>query len=394
MMERFKFYKWFAGLVIAAVLAGLGGCQDEAGDAAPKQSFMNVGQFSVTKKEGYTEVLDGAGRKLALIPRGGKAPEGFSPSSVVEVPVQRVVAYRAFEVGILAALGVADTLVGVTDPLERWQRDDVRQGFNAGRIAYVGQSTNVDFERIKAQRPDLVMTWDPSIIPMLDSLGIPAVVTTTPVASCLNTHMRFVEFIAPFFGREAEGQAYYAKVAAALQDIRERTKGMPQPKVMWGDIYEKRVLVEPGNAWVAELIGLAQSDYLFNDIYGTSCIEISTERFIHSGKDADLYFTYRTPDRGATSKAALARYNPLIAQIRPLGPEGHVYAPLPLYIQSSDRLDQILVDISAILHPQAFPQHKMQFFVELPDTDPKNDASPGETQRTSEKARQVGGTES
>ena len=64
--------------------------------------------------------------------------------------VQRVVAYRAFEVGILAALGVADTLVGVTDPLERWQRDDVRQGFKAGRIAYVGQSTNVDFECIKA----------------------------------------------------------------------------------------------------------------------------------------------------------------------------------------------------------------------------------------------------
>ena len=95
-----------------------------------------------------------------------------------------------------------------------------------------------------------------------------------------------------------------------MQDIRERTKGMPQPKVMWGDIYEKRVLVEPGNAWVAELIGLAQSDYLFNNIYSTSCIEISTERFIHSGKDADLYFTYRTPDRGATSKAALARYNP------------------------------------------------------------------------------------
>ena len=52
MMERFKFYKWFTGLVIAAVLVGLGGCQDEAGDAAPKQSFMNVGQFSVTKKEG------------------------------------------------------------------------------------------------------------------------------------------------------------------------------------------------------------------------------------------------------------------------------------------------------------------------------------------------------
>ena len=354
---------------VLAIAATLGGC---LGNDAPKekQSFMNIGEFSVNKKDSYTEVRDGAGRKLALIPRGGKAPEGFAPSNVIEVPVKRVVAYRAFEVGILAALGVPETLVGVTDPKEEWTRDDVLRGFDEGRIAYVGDSTKVDFERIKAQHPDLVMTWDPSIIPMMDSLGIPVVVTTTAVATCLNTHMRFVEFIAPFFGREEQGKAYFDKVAGALQQIRDRTKDLPPPKAMWGDIYEKRVLVEPGNAWVAELIGLAQSNYLFNDIYGTSCIEISTERFIHSGKEAEIYFTYRTPSRGATSKAALARSNPLIAEIKPLGPGGHVYAPLPHYSQSSDRLDEILVEISAILHPDAYPDHKMNYFVELPDSDP------------------------
>lgn len=359
-----------AGLAITlAALLTLGACQNDGAPKA-KQSFMNVGEFSVNKKDGYTEVRDGAGRKLALIARGAQAPAGFEPTNVIEIPVKRVVAYRAFEVGILAALGVPETLVGVTDPRDKWQREDVRRGFDDGRIAYVGPSTDVDFERVKAQHPDLVMTWDPSIIPMMDSLGIPVVVTTTPVATCLNTHMRFVEFIAPFFEREAQGKAYFEKVAASLQAIRDKTKDLPPPKAMWGDIYEKRVLVEPGNAWVAELIGLAQSNYLFDDVYGTSCIEISTERFIHSGKEADIYFTYRTPSRGASSKAALARSNPLIAGIRPLGPEGHVYAPLPHYAQSADRLDEILTEISAILHPDAYPGHRMSFFTELPDNDP------------------------
>ena len=368
-MKRRRFTSAAALLTTALLISGLVACQ--GGDAAKqKKSFMNIGEFSVNKKDSHTEVRDGAGRKLALVPRGARAPDGFAPSEIIEVPVRRVVAYRAFEVGILAVLGVPETLVGVTDPREKWLRDDVRRGFDAGRIAYVGQSSDVDFERIKAQHPDLVMTWDPSIIPMMDSLGIPVVVTTTPVASCLSTHMRFVEFIAPFFGREAQGKAYFDKVAAALQEIRQRTRGLAQPQVMWGDIYEKRVLVEPGNAWVAELIGLAQSNYLFDDVYGTSCIEISTERFIHSGKEAEIYFTYRTPARGATSKAALARLNPLIAQIKPLGPEGRVYAPLAHYSQSSDRLDEILVEISAILHPQAYPGHRLAFFTALPDTDP------------------------
>jgi iron complex transport system substrate-binding protein len=371
----FPWRKCLARLAAAAVLLGVLACQNDGQKS--KRSFMNVGEFSVSRKDGHTEVRDGAGRRLALVPRGGPAPAGFEPTSVIEVPVRRVIASRAFEIGIMAALGVPEALVGVTEPKEKWTRDDVRQGFKEGRIAYVGPGTDIDYERVKAQRPEVVMTWDPSIIPMMDSLDIPVVVTATPIATCLNTHMRFVEFIAPFFGRENEGQAYFEKVAAALQNIRDRTQGLPKPKAMWGDIYEKRVFVEPGNAWVAELIGLAQSDYLFDDVYGTSCIEISTERFIHSGKEADIYFTYRTAGRGASSKAALARTNPLIAGIRPLGPEGRVYAPKPLYAQSSDRLDEILTEISAILHPQAHPGHPMSFFVELPDVDPPRPAQGG-----------------
>jgi iron complex transport system substrate-binding protein len=274
-------------LALMPSLLLLGGCnegqasKDEAGN---KQSFMNVGEFAITKKDTYTEVRDGAGRTLALVPRGRPAPAGFPPTRVIETPVRRVVAYRPFEVGILKALGEIDTLVGVTSPREKWYVDEVRRGFDEGRIAYIGEYTAIDYERVKTQHPEVVLTWDPSIIPMMDSLGIPVVVTATPVATCLNTQMHFVNFIAPFFGKEKEAQAYFRRVSDTLDDIRQRTKNDKKPNVMWGDIYEKRVLVEPGNAWVAELIGIAQSDYLFTDVYGTSCIEISTERFLSSGE--------------------------------------------------------------------------------------------------------------
>ena len=121
--------------------------------------------------------------------------------------------------------------------------------------------------------------------------------------------------------------SFFDRVNDTLIAIRERTADAgPTPKVMWGDIYEKRVTVEPGNAWVGELMGLAQSDYLFDDVYGTSCIEIAVERFLYSGEDADILFTYRTKEMGATSKAALARLNPLLAAVRPFK-EGKVYAP-------------------------------------------------------------------
>jgi iron complex transport system substrate-binding protein len=331
--------------------------------------FLNLGEYSIIRKANYIEVHDGAGRTLALVPRGQEPPEGFEPTMVINTPIERVAVYSAFDVAMLHVLGRDDTIVALTAPEEKWFIDYVKEGFKEGRINYVGEPGSIDYELLKTSHPDMVMTWDPSIVPMMDSLGIPVLVTSTPVATCLSTQIRFVEFLAPFFGEEEKAHAFYQRVKGALDDIRAKTATLPKPKAMWGDIYEKRVLVEPGNAWVAELIGLAQSDYLFDDVYGTSCIEVSIERFLYSGSDADLYFTYRSVGKGMYSKEGLLRINPLLAGLKPLTSEGKSFAPMPHYSQSADHLDDLLTEISAILHPDAYPGYELKYFVELPDTD-------------------------
>ncbi len=354
------------------------GCKPENANSSNEKdpggfSFMSIGSFSVEQiAENWTEVRDGAGRTLVLIPRGTKVPDGYAPHQVVRVPVKRVAASGFFEIANLKTLGVIeDVLVGVTNKIEDWTIPEVVSGMKQGKIVYLGETSAIDYERLKAQEPELVMTWDTSIIPMLNEMCVPCVITSTPVAMCLTARMRFVSFIAPFFNREKEAEAYFSRVTKSLEKIRQKTRNTDyEPKVMWGDIYEKRVLVEPGNAWVGELVGLAQSDYMFDDVYGKSCIEISLERFLYSGEDADIYFTYRTVKTGATSKAALAKINPLLARVKPLK-DGRVYSPLPHYSQSGDKLDEILTEISAILHPECYPGYLLRYFNELPDKDPE-----------------------
>jgi iron complex transport system substrate-binding protein len=355
-------------VLLALVISACDGDRNSA-----TKSFLQIGEFTITKvNEDLTLVRDGAGRTLALVPRTSPAPEGYEPYMIVRTPVNRVVAYGSFDIATLRVLGVLDeTLVGVTSPKEKWFVEDVKQGLESGKIVYLGNSNAIDFERLKKQQPELVLTWDPAIIPMLNDLGIACVITSTPVAMCLSARMSFVKFLAPFFERQQEADAFFARVSASLADIKERTAGQfIKPKVMWGDMYEKRVMVEPGNAWIGELVGLAQSGYLFEDVYGTSCIEISMERFLYSGMDADIYFTYRTPKSGATSKAALARMHPLMSGIKPLSPVGKVYAPLPHYSQSGDKLDEIFTELSAIMHPALYPGYELQYFQSLPETDP------------------------
>jgi len=367
-----------AALIVLLTAAGCDNNPSATSSAAGKKTdkerpaFLQIGEFAVNRiSPERTEVRDGAGRTLVLIPREAPMPTDCAPSQVVRVPVRRVAAYGGFDVAVLRALGVLEqTLVGVTTPKERWHVPDVKRGMESGRIAFLGDAASIDYERLKQSEPELVLTWDPSIIPLMDDLHIPVAVTTTPQAMCLNARMRFVQFLAPFFHKEPEADAFFARIDASLRDIRARTAGATrQPKVMWGDIYEKRVMVEPGNAWVGELVGLAQSNYQFEDVFGTSCIEITVERFLYSGQDADIFFTYRSRDMGATSKAALARLNPLIKDIAPLK-NGRAYAPLPHYSQSADKLDEILTEISAILHPEFYPDYQLRYFAELPDADP------------------------
>lgn len=377
MQSNTTMYRLVGGLLTLITLITLYGCNSDSKSGTEKTTgeerpaFLQIGEFAINRiSPARTEVRDGAGRTLVLIPRESPMPTDCAPNQVVRVPVQRVVAYGDFDIATLRALGVQETLVGVTRSKEHWYVPEIKRGMEAGRIVYLGDASSIDFERLKQQQPELVLTWDPSVIPLLDDLHIAAVVTTTPQAMCLTTRMRFVQFLAPFFHKEQEADAFFARIDASLRDIRARTAGVAlQPKVMWGDVYEKRVMVEPGNAWVGELVGLAQSDYQFEDVFGTSCIEITVERFLYSGQDADIFFTYRTGSMGATSKAALAKLNPLIKDIGPLT-RGRVYAPLPHYSQSGDKLDEILTEISAILHPEVYPDYHLHYFVELPDTDP------------------------
>lgn len=372
----------FTGFVLCGclLLAGVLGCSrnqqtenqpSKEKDIAEK-TFMSIGSFSVAHlPDGTTRVRDGAGRHLILVPRDMEIPKGVEPGQVVRTPVRRVVAYGYFDIAILKALGVLeDSLVGVTIPKEKWLIPEVRNGMETGRITYLGDYTGMDIEKLHQIQPELVLTWDMSIIPITDEMKVPCAVTTTPVAMCLAARMKFIRFLAPFFNREAQAESFFSRISDALDQIRLDTlESGYKPKVIWGDIYEKRVLVEPGNAWVGQLVELALSDYLFEDVFGTSCIEISLERFLDSGRDADIFFTYRTPESGASSKAALARANPLLAGIKPIK-SGRVYSPLPNYYQSGDRLDEILMDIAAILHPESYPGYRIQFFRELPDEDP------------------------
>ncbi len=335
---------------------------------AAGDGFQAIGEFSVKKLEGGSfEMTDGLGRVLHLVPRGLEPPPGVPRHEVIPIPVKRVVMTGGRDVSMLLALDSIDVLVGVDGLAADWTIPQVREGLREGRVVNLGRSHSLDYERLAALKPDVLFTWDEAQIPFLADLGIPVVINNGSEARTLKTQVNFVRFLAPFLGKEDLAEAYVAKIESALDMLRQKTKGVTsRPKVIWGDVWEKRVLVEPGQSWAAQLIELAGGDYLFKDVRGTHCLEVSLEHFYKTARQADIMFTYRSPETGMASKQALVSANPILEAIRPAR-EGSVYFPLPDYQQSGHRMDVVIEEIAAILQPKLFPQRKITLFLELPD---------------------------
>lgn len=355
-----------AGVGLALCLALIALASGPALAAAP--GFQAIGEFSLRGLEGGRyEITDGLGRVLHLVPRGMEPPPGVPRHEIIPIPVKRVVMTGGRDVSMLLALDSIAVLVGVDGKTADWKIGQVRDGLKDGRIVNVGRSHSLDYELLAALKPDVLFTWDEAQIPFLADLGVPVVINYGTEARTLDTQINFVRFLAPFVGKEQMAEAYVARVKAALDRVAQRAKNAPsRPKVIWGDVWEKRVMVEPGQSWAAQLVDLAGGDYLFKDVRGSSCLEISLERFYSTARQADVMFTYRSPESGMASKVDLARTNPALGDTKPLA-SGRVFFPLPEYNQSGHRMDEVIEEIAAILQPQLFPERKITLFHALPE---------------------------
>ncbi|NOX81229.1 MAG: ABC transporter substrate-binding protein [Deltaproteobacteria bacterium] len=256
-------------IFITVSLGLLSGCGN-------KVEFEQFGGFSVKYLDnGCKEVTDGIGRKLLLAPWGyrvrGKYAKAYAKANIIRIPVKKVVVYSTYNAALIKVLGHVDSIDGVVTKKEDWYIPEIRKGIDRGRIVYLGQSTSIDYERLKRLKPDVVFTWDEGIVPKLEELSIPCVVTSTRIAKDLSAHINFIRFISAFYGDEQQAKAFAASQFEQIKKISARLRRAgKKPTVIWGDIYARKVQVEPGNSWAGQMVGDAGGDYLFRNLEGST----------------------------------------------------------------------------------------------------------------------------
>jgi iron complex transport system substrate-binding protein len=120
------------------------------------------------------------------------------------------------------------------------------------------------------------------------------------------------------------------------------------------------------------MIELSGGHYVFKDsdlvpFMGGYC-NITLEKFLIQGKDSDIYVFEAGSGIRITSIEKLIAGADILSDIKPIL-KGNVWISQPGYWQALDRMDEIILDLAAVFHPDLFPDHKPRYFRQLPKKD-------------------------
>jgi iron complex transport system substrate-binding protein len=293
-----------------------------------------------------------------------------------EVPIQRLWEGGGGTYAAIEALGVADTLVGVTyiDAGMRYVPSIYSHAVasNLPQVNY-GESN----EPIVAAQPDLYLQYegDEDRLGKRD-VGIP-VVHYDPFSESPLGSAEQIKFLALFYNLEARANAVFEPIEARYLALRDLAQAQTeQPMVLLGNIVgegtgfrsreperlESHLVRDAGGTLILE-----SSDLPFEKAF--IGIDYDLESVIALASEAEFWFgMHYTP--AETTAAEFVAVDPLNENFSALpngnmfhrfGPRGEDYfATGGLYV------DLVLRDLVSILHPELIPDYQLMFLQRVP----------------------------
>ncbi len=199
-------------------------------------------------------------------------------------PPQRIISLTPHLTELLFAVGAGAQVVGV---------DSASDYPKAARaIPPVGDFSRINFERILALKPDLVIVWlggnRAADLYGLRKMGLPVLQTQ---ASRLDDVARLLDLIGQATGHAAEGHAAARKYSAQLAALQVAANGKPPLNVFY-QVWDRPLITVGGSHWISDALARCGARNIFDDLPGLAPV-VSREavlqrapELILSGSDA------------------------------------------------------------------------------------------------------------
>jgi iron complex transport system substrate-binding protein len=366
--------KLLAVVIIVSVILSVVGCKATTKDGAQTATgAVYATGFTIENlANGCKKITDGESQSIILVPEGKKAPAGYENLPVVKIAVKRAVILASTFGALMRPLGVLDSLVGSGTVEEQLYLEELKSRYASGQIKYVGGGAMgaPDFEAVQALKPDVVFcsTGYPDAVTYYDkmkAMGLNVVAVNDYLETDPLARLEWIKVFGAFYGKDKEAEVYFKGIEKKIQDIRVKTAVKSTlPEVLWGSIFMGTVYVSGGESYVAKWISIAGGRYVFSDIKGSGSASVSLEELYARGKNSDVFIYASTPPYINSVKEIITN-GPVLADL-PIIKQGTVYCFQPWFYQISDKIDEIVLDLAFICHPDLFPGHQIKHFMVLP----------------------------
>ncbi|ANV89734.1 ABC transporter substrate-binding protein [Picosynechococcus sp. PCC 8807] len=308
---------------------------------------------------------------------GTPIPEGYPEATIVEVPVNRVIALSTTYLPHLEVLKQSENLVGVGDR-QLIYSPEIRAAIEAGDIQEVG-NLQLDREAILSLQPDVILNYrldasEGNNTSALDSLGLTVVLDAAHLEPTPLGRAEWLKFTALLFNKEAEANEIFGAIANRYQALVNQVKDLDTtPTVLSGSPYQGVWYVPGGKSYVAQLLRDANVNYPWDATTARLSLPLDFEAVLGRAKTADLWLNVN-PDWQTTADIFQEdpRYELFEAvQNQQVYAANNRVAPgggNDFWEGGTLNPDVILADVIKIAHPDQLPDHELYYYRHLQDS--------------------------
>lgn len=288
----------FVGFIAVLVACGRGGATLDEYNVKVYEPEYAEG-FELLGAEGRESVLlvtkspwQGANTETMLfIARGDEQPPVGFTGQVLNGDAKRIVCMSSSHVALLDAIGQTDRVAGVSglrfisNPKIQSRKDE---------IGDVGYDQSINYERLLALNPDLVLLYGVyginTIEPKLRELGIPFAYIGDYMESSPLGKAEWLVPIAEIVGMRQQGEEAFAPITENYNSLKAKARlSDHKPLVLLNSPYSDSWDMPPVGSYMVQLIEDAGGQYCCPEINGKESKPIGMERAYSLGQQADVW---------------------------------------------------------------------------------------------------------
>lgn len=353
---------------------------DPGTDYYPDKIELTYAQeFSVEYHDSYavlhvTEPFPGGAPEQYVLHRcGTPVPElsgDLADAPVVETPVTSLFSESTTHLAMIDELGQSGVVTGVANG-GNVNTEAVRAGLDDGSVIEFSPNQSIDTELVIASHPGVYVTQgteDPAH-QNLRNAGVPVVADVEWLEQSALGRAEWIKMFGALTGEEQRATEAFEKIEADYNDVKKRAEGTETTTVLPGQMYEGTWSMPAGESYVASMLADANGTYAWADTTGTGSLQLDLEEVLAKAGDAPVWLRSDTVETLADVIADDPRYEQFAAF-----KDGNVWSNnLHVNDQGGNdfwergvaRPDLVLGDLTAILHPEAMPDHEFAFYRKL-----------------------------